>query len=540
LEAHLRSCRACSEEYEGNKRTVGFIEDHKAEFAAALESLEDKANQQQELERSWRCIEAKIDKLEAAEKREKRARVRRILVKVSAAAACLVIGVLIWHALPDSIAPDEPLAHNASSDPSSLLKIELISRTGNAEVAAGQQISTSAEQLRTLTINGRHRLVLNGETSVSIEPLSENNRPGCIVKLASGQIYANVEHDGWPFVVATAHGRAVITGTTFDVKSTQSGTTLVVAEGSVRFESEKGAVEVDRGQISEILANSTPTKPRSCDAAKLTAWATGHDLKKALAKIEPYSNDHNLNDLWLTANSGPIELENIDYDQWIEEKSPWFEREFPWIFQLQVALKAEGIEAEYPQLLIASGDIWQFAYPAATPQQIPFPYLDSILKMASNHGLDKNWIMENIPAAEAAAANPSQGQSTGIVAFEQWMACIEKMQKSSNTPDSQTVLYSLHAGVYLANTRTLAWLCLTNNKIDISPTDRAEILTALHTEVETANELSSRVIRLFAGVEDQPCDECRTLLTGIIENITTITGIEKMLEKEIKGNEGLN
>jgi hypothetical protein len=501
--------------------------------------VENKANQQQELERSWRGIEAKIDKLEAAEKREKRARIRRILIKVSAAAACLAIGVFVWVMLSDSTIPDEPLVNRSPSDPATAIRIEMLSPTGNVEVAAGQQISTSAGQLRTLTINDRHRLVLNGETSVSIEPLSENDRFGCIVNLDFGQIYADIEHDGRPFLVVTDYGRAVITGTTFDVKTTQFGTTLVVAEGSVRFESVKGAVEVDSDQISEILANSAPTKPRSCDATKLTAWASVHNQTRALAKIKPYSNDYNLNDLWLTANSSPIDLESIDYDQWIEKKRPWFEREFPWIFQLQAALKDEGIEADYPQLLLSSGDIWQFAYPANTPRQIPAAYLDPMLKAASEYGFDKKWIMKNIPAAEAAAANPPQGQFTGLKAFDKWMAGIEKAKESVDPPDSQTLLYSLHASAYLVNTRTLTWLGITNGKTNISAAARDEILTSLQAEVNTANELTGRVIRLLADIEAQPCDECRTLLDGMIENIATITGIEKGLEEEFMSHEGL-
>ena len=47
----------------------------------------------------------------------------------------------------------------------------------------------------------------------------------------------------------------------------------------------------------------------------MTAWATGHELKAALAQIEPYSDDYDLTDLWLSAVSGPIDLERINYDQ---------------------------------------------------------------------------------------------------------------------------------------------------------------------------------------------------------------------------------
>lgn len=546
LETHLLSCEVCSEHYEDSKETVKFIEDHNAEFAEAIEALEEKEATEAaeknpmspgELERSWRCIEAKLDRLEAGGKRKKRAKIRRILVKVSAAAACLAIGAFAWLMLADSTALEEPLAQQGALAPTPSIKIALLTETGRVAVAVGQAVETSAGELKTLIINGRHRTVMNADTSLSITPLGESKQPGCMVALDSGQICAHVEHDGDPFVVATAHGRAVITGTALDVKATQAGMTLVVAEGSVRFESRQGIVEVAAGQISEILANSPPTKPLACDAAKLTAWATGHEFKAALAKLEPYSDDYDLTGLWLSANSGSIELERIDYQGWIEEKRPWFQREFPWIFQLQTALAAEGIETDYPQLLISSGDIWQFAYPATSPQQIPIPYLDPMLKEASKYGFDEQWLTENIRAAKSAIVSPSapEDRFTGPKAFEQWAACIEQMRRSSEPPDAAALLYSLHASVYLANTRTVAWLSLTSGELDSAQKDNAKVLALLQTEVTTATELTGRIIRLFAGVEDQPCDECRMLLNDIIENITTITEIEK----GIKEHEGL-
>jgi ferric-dicitrate binding protein FerR (iron transport regulator) len=525
LEGHLACCRACCEEYESNKWAVGFIEAHKAEFADALEAAENKAVSQQELERSWHGIEAKLDKLEAQEKCEKRGKIRRILVKVSVAAACLAIGAFAWLMLPDSTPPQEPIAHRGASFPAPSIKIALLSEAGRVAVAAGQEVSTSAGQFKTLTINDRHRLVLNAETEVSIEPLSENKRLGCLVKLASGQIYVHVQHDGDPFVVATAHGRAVITGTTFDVKAAGTGTTLVVAEGSVKFESRKGVVEVASGQISEIIANSAPTRPQSCNTAELTAWATGHELKTALAKIQPYSDDYDLTDLWLTANSGPIELESINYENWIEEQRPWFEREFPWTAQLQSALAAEGIEVDYPELLISSGDIWQFVYPETSPRQIPIPYLDPMLKAASKYGFDEQWLTANIRAARFAIDDPAavKGRFTGSRAFEAWATCFEKL------PDSHTLLYSIHAGAYLANTRTLAGLSPMNGNIDLPPDDKAKVLALLQTEVNTAYELGGRVMRLFVASEDQPCDECQALLDSIVERISTIRGVEKAI-----------
>ena len=373
--------------------------------------------------------------------------------------------------------------------------------------------------------------MLNSNTAVSIEPLSEDNQFSCLVKLASGRIYADVEHDGNPFVVTTAHGRAVITGTIFDIKATDDRTTLVVAEGGVKFESEKGVVEVAAGQISEIFADSAPKRPQPCDESRLTAWAMGHELKPELAKIEPYSNDFDLNDLCFSANSGPIELERINYEDWIEEKRAWFKREFPWIFQLQSALAKEGIEADYPELLISSGDIWQFVYPETSPQQIPIFYFDPLLQTASKYGFDEQWLTANIRAARFSIDDPAaaKGRFTGQKAFGRWAGCFEQARKSQEPPDSATLLYSLHGSVYLANTRILAWLSLTNVEMDLPAEDKAKILALLQTEVNTANELTVRVIRLFAGPEDQPCDECRMLLDGIIEGIMNVRSTEEAI-----------
>ena len=272
--------------------------------------------------------------------------------RIAAAAAVIILAFSL-----DLTTPEKPAPTEVVSVPAGTIRIQMLSDDGGILIPAGRQIA-SVDSLKTLVINEKHRIVLNSDTTVSLEPLAQNNRVGCLVKLASGRIYAHVEHDGNPFVVATAHGRAVITGTTFDVKATDAGTTLVVAEGSVKLESEKGVVEVTAGHISKIIAQSAPTRPVSCNTTELTAWATGQRFKPELAHIEPYSDDYDLSDLWLSMVSGPIELESINYENWIEDKRPWFKREFPWIFQLQSALAAEGIEADYTELLISSGDIW--------------------------------------------------------------------------------------------------------------------------------------------------------------------------------------
>lgn len=532
LDAHLLRCRACSLEYKAIRETIGLIDEHKSLFAAALQAVErNRVSEQQEMKRSWEAIEAKLAKIEVLEKPRERAFAFRTPWKAAAVAACLAIGVSIWMALSHHHASDRPVYQQESPLLAGLLKIEMLLDEGSISIPAGQQISTSANELKTLIINGRHRLTINADSVLSIEHFEKESRFGCMVKLASGEIFARVEHGGNPFVVNTAQGRAVITGTVFDVKATDTNTTLVVSEGTVQFESKKGLVVVKSGQISSVYAESAPTRPAICSAAELTTWARGHEIEKALAKIRPLSDDYDLSELWLTASSGRIDLEAIDYDHWVEKKQEWFEREFPWIFELQGALTKEGTDVDYDELLLKSGDIRQFVYPQVLPTRIPVLSCDSLLRVVSSYGFDKEWLAENVQSARYGAV---EGGSTGLRAFRQWETDLVKASKlSAETVDSGTLLCSLHSSTYLTNTRTLMWLGLRNGILTLSSRDSAEALGLLEAQVNTTNELTSRIIRLFA-ISDAPCAEYQTLIGGAITDIGKITSIEKQfLEYEI-------
>ena len=534
LEVHLFSCQVCAEEYESSKRVVGFIEGHKTQFAEVLGSVQDKADEQKRLEHSWQCIEAKLDKIEVQERKEKEAKLHRTLWKVTAAAACFVIGISVWLTLSNSKTLQKPNPQQIALAPTPSIKIELLLDNGNIIIPAGTKIKTTANELKTLIINGKHRMVLNSDTALSIDPLLNNERAGCMVKLTSGEIFAHVEHDGNPFVVSTAHGKAIITGTTFDVKVTDTITTLVVSEGTVQFEFEKSLVQVKTGQISKIVANSAPTKPISCNTAELTAWATGYEIKTALAKIQSTSDAYDLTDLWLSAMSGPINLEDIDYEDWIEEKRDWFEREFPWIFQLQGALEKEGIEVDYPELLVCSSEFWQFVYPQVSPSRIPVLNPDSLLRVASRYGYDREWLVENVSTVKSVIDSPmvAKGKFTGLKAFEQWSRYFEDLKKSSRELNADTLLYSLHASTFLANTRTLAWLGIKNGKhvSKFKAEHETEVLVLLQTEVNSTNILTNKTIELFwASRQNQPCDEYSQLMDDVIENIGEIMNIEKRI-----------
>ncbi|MFC1780852.1 FecR domain-containing protein [Planctomycetota bacterium] len=521
LEEHLRNCNYCTEEYQSIRQTIGFVEEYKDIFAEVFAEIDlERARKADTQKRSWEKIPS-----ESTEKTKSLQLFRRI----SAVAACLLIGISLWMVFSNQPKPQTPPQNSSLEQVVSAIapsvEIEVVSDDGNIIIPAGRNISTLAGQLMTLRINEKHRLIVNENTSLSINPLVLDENIGCAVELTTGRIYAYVEHNGNPFVVETSNGNAVITGTTFDIQTTGIETKLVVVEGTVQFKSQAGSVKVSKGQFSKIVTRSGPTVPLICDTFELTAWARGYELKNTLAKIESITDSFDLTDLWLTAASGTIELENLNYQEWIEQKQDWFEREFSQVFRLKEALAEEAIEVDYPELLFATGDIWQFAYPQVSNQQIPVISFDSLLKAGSQYGFDEQWLLENIPA-KSFPDNPKE-IFTGRNALEQWADCFEQLQKSSQAPDSGTLLYSLHAGTYLTNTRTLAWLYIANEKPSISDEDKGQVQALLQSQVNTANELTNLVIRLFAASKNQPCEELNTLINQIIGSITAIMDIEE-------------
>ncbi|MBN1187147.1 MAG: FecR domain-containing protein, partial [Bacteroidales bacterium] len=413
------------------------------------------------------------------------------------------------------------------------VKIEKITDGIAQTIPANQEISTNSGQMATLVINSKHRMILNENTSLSINPHVSEENIGCTVNLNYGRIYTQVEHDGNPCIVETANGKAIITGTTFDIEANESKTTLVVAEGSVNFTSEVGSVDVVAGYSSEIFAKSAPLQPVLCDTKQLTAWATGYELETTFAKIEAISDTFDISDLWLTANSGPINLENINYETWIEQKRDWFEREFPSIFQLYDILTVEGIQSEYQELLFTSGILWEFKYPQVSNRQYSFVTSDSLLKVASGYGFDRDWLKKKIPSINNSLTNKTN-LLTEQEAFQKWIEQFRNARKTNKSLDSDILLYSLHAGTYLANTRTLIWFYIANEKTDLISENKANLLALLQDEVNEAEKFKEYIIRLFTISENCPCEEFNEIIEKVIDSLTEIMEIEgKVKEYEI-------
>ena len=541
FEAHLAICPGCAQEYEETKRVMSLAKTHwgpiSAETRKLLERSEQESQQQQPTaapkaemttEEAWQDLLCRCPDLSQSVKRQKHTRFIR---RVAVVAACLVLALSAWlvflnHSQPGF--PENAVPQRIAAVPQPAVKIEIASGINKTIVPANRQISTAADEHKTVIINDKHQMIMNANTLLSIEPLAQNNRVGCRVRLVSGEVFTHVEHDGNPFIVGTPHGQAVITGTTFDMRVTDSSTTLSVNEGTVRFESDKGSVSVTAGYISEVVADSYPTTPIGCDADELTAWATGCEHKPALTQSEP-DLDFGY-PLASFLRKKPIVLKDTDYDGWTEENRDWFKQQFPWIFQLKEALAKEGVEVDYPELLMKTGDVWQFICLETSPARFSMINPNSLCQAAADYGFDKQWLQNNAPIAMSATARFTSLDDSCVSqeTFERWLQYVE------GEVEPPTPFYSYDAGKYMANTRSLIWFAVTDGKYDLTDEERASVVVLLQEEVTAACECQQDALYSWETTKPSCDNACQAPCAGIIAYIEAIQAAEERIaEHEI-------
>ncbi len=547
LSAHMAVCEACRQDYQESQTAIVLLRKY------------------------WQVSEDTKSLLATARTRKVLVAppCARWMVRTAAMAACLIVGVLCWWEIPDRRVlltwPESPVASSGRDIP------PVVDLTGaDACIAMGATIRTPVGQSRGLILDGRHQLAMNAGTRLSIEPLVDNDRMGYLVSLTFGEVYARVEHDGNPFVVQTAFGRAAPTGAIFDVKATATDTTLVVVEGSVRFESlrsppceasgEGRTVQVAVGQQSTVGAASPwPSGPTACDALALTAWA------RADRGVLPASQDVLAGDLsvhevpvpagrWVEVQT---DLDRIDDATWMEQKRDWFEQQFPWIFELRDALATERSQLpteipDYSMLLMQSGDIWRFAYPEAGADRRLGPDPNGLLRAAARHGRDESWLEQQTFVSLPATGHVQQ--ATGGAAFDRWVQTIEADNDLRvRDADSKVLHETLDACVYLMETRTLAILVLNQDPGAMTPSVRRQVLALLHEElrilrwcVRLAYELSlhwSSVSPPECSENVNPCEcseeirrcECPDSVSNLLQEIRKLGE----LEKQLRAHEGI-
>lgn len=518
MEAHVAVCEPCRREYREGQEAIALLRRH-WQVSADTQVLLRETRQQAEDGSFGKTIRLHWGFNRAAS-------------WTLAAAACLVIGVFGWWVISgrDTLVTGlrGPLASSGWNPP---LVIE--SANDGTRLYPGTTIRTSTGQTRSLVLNGRHQMVMNADTWLSIEPLLEGNQTGCSVNLARGEVYVHVEHDGHPFVVRTPHGKAVITGTMFNMKITETTTALIVVEGDVRFESEGGAVQAVAGQQSTITVTSAPpTTPTACDAIALTVWAHPADQGRQMVQ-DPRSDDALWEDLPTTPSPRvqiQTDLDRIDHGQWIEQKRSWFKHQFPWIFELKEALNKEDIEADYPILLMQSGDIWRFAYPQARLGQQIAPDPNGLLRTISLYGWDESWLQQQALLFQRVAGYPPQERAAE--AFERWIKTIQaQITLCPPRADSGVLLDTLNACLYLAHTRTMAILAISHEFAGTPPQVKERILGLLQEELRTL----ARCAELSCGLDwaKPDTDTCENLdrLNLLMGKVRKIGELEKRVRE---------
>jgi predicted anti-sigma-YlaC factor YlaD len=525
VQEHLSRCIQCRQEYEIGCQVVALVRQYgelSEDTAALLE----------------RAREPRHTGLVLKQAVPSRWRANRVAVAVMAAAACLVLCVFgSWAIQNQEGSGREPGSPTATSDVAATAPaIELAN--GGGRLAPGTTIQTGAGEMESLTLGRRHKIVMNANTRLSMEPL-QRDRTGWLVTLALGEVFVHVEHDGHPFIVESPHGKAVITGTAFDVKVTDLETTLVVAEGSVRFESAKGMAQVTAGHRSTVRAQSQPTEPVACNAESLVAWATGSEGLPPVPEMLPGQDWAKLADelfVPLSYPGRPIDLGTLDHDQWIKSKRGWFKGQFPWIFEFQEAMiddyRLQSIDIpDYPLLLLQSGDIWQIRYPHHLYGGIPLRDTDSVLRMMKRYGLDGDWHLTKGPDQETTEGRSSD--HLGQAALKQWMVACRDLQYDCGHSDQLEELceYSLAAGRYLENTRVLAWLCVQHGGYPIGTSP--ELLQSLAEIVRTAFGCQDIAWQLERSREQIP-SQCQELLQKLMQSIELISAREELIRLELK------
>jgi len=537
---HILICSACAEEYEETKELMSLVKAHWGPISSETRKLLEKAAYEIEeklpqtrrmtVEEGWQDLLRRCPDLAENTKRPKSL---RLFIHIGAAAACFIIGILAWivFSKPQTV-PQTSFPQQVAAIPASSVKIELVKPAGNIAISDNKIITDN--ELKTLLINGKHKMALNAGTNVSIEPLTINSNLGCLVKLNSGEIYTHVEHDGNPFIVQTPNGKAIITGTTFDIKAEDNKTTLIVSEGCVQLQSEEDEVSVGAGQLSQIVDDSAPALPLKCDVSSLTAWATGQKSDSMLAKAKT-DNDISWQPPLSTLRPEPIELDKTDYKYWVEEKREWFSRNFPWIFELKDALAKEGIEADYPELLIQTGDVWQFMCldKSGMPAKFSIADFESLLKTSAYYSFDKEWLLEKVPSAKIVHIKSLFSEiPTGLTAFELWL------KYTNGAEVAPSPYYSADACKYLAETRSLIWFAVNDRKFHLADNQRTKVLNLLQQEITTAYICRNDLIFIFDKPEEALCGENVQKNSNIkmIDGIRAMKAIEEKIAEFRRNN----
>ena len=150
-------------------------------------------------------------------------------------------------------------------------------------------------------------------------------------------------------------------------------------------------------------------------------------------------------------------LDSLDYREWRDSHAEWFARQFPWIAKVQAALAEKGIQADSIDMLMVSGDIWQFHYVSSGSVDQPLAVMRAagLMQLAQHYGIDADWLKGKIlndPPNASILAEPDNSE------LQHWLSDLSEAASRPSGISMNLLLISMRTGTYLANTRTAVYL----------------------------------------------------------------------------------
>jgi len=117
------------------------------------------------------------------------------------------------------------------------------------------------------------------------------------------------------------------------------------------------------------------------------------------------------------------------------------------------------IEADYIDLLMTSGDIWQFNYPRPLGKPIPVCTSAAIKRLTTHYEVILEQF-ENFADTNLPSAKPSGVYQASLA---NWQTAIVNAGQNTSDLSNELLLFNLRAGQYLSSTRTAAYLWVKEN-----------------------------------------------------------------------------
>ena len=481
---HIRDCPHCCDLYGVLCDLEEALREAKREAAGIpKQDIRPICTAEEAFARDWQRIQA----YEAAERKKRR---RTLVFRIGgmAAAACIVIAIGVWFVTRNTGTDQQPpIAANGGSP---AVFAELVTPEGRKPLALNQPIATDS-QPQEILLGGMHRVVMNRNTKATFAAAPIGNdgpHAGKVpyeIQLAQGELYVEVV-PGNPFTVKTHNARLDITGTEFDVLADGEKTELTLLKGSIRFsalEHPQEPVSVTAGHASIVTSRRAPTAPTPADAVATVAWAREETLQNAIVSIQDkHADDVDQMLMAIRQTSwqhtfSPSDLDKLHYEKWRNEH-----RQGKLALTALAALpKDQSASADWIELLMISGDIWEFHYDPKLSGHQPLTKLkpQAITRLARHRGLDEKEILKalSLPDSVLATTTAIQDGALGrryVDALCRWHDAILATVDTQNNPKPNDDLktFSFQASRYLSETRIAAYLWVKNH-----PDEARQLLT---------------------------------------------------------------